>query len=87
MKYVFGRQINLLRGAKGMKRGYEIFRDEGIVKQFYSDNGHGRNLNCWEFPDGARTMEFVELGSNGEGIVGPPMYRDSRGKVIKIGNR
>ena len=98
MKYVCGQEINLLREASGMKRGYEIFEDEGIIKQFYSDNGQERNLNCWEVPDGARTMEFNKMGRESffgpddmdtiqmSGSGGVPVYRDEKGRIKKIGN-
>ena len=88
--YVFGKRFVLPRESlDGLTRGYEIFRDEETFKCFYRDESDGREvvLNRWDVPKGAREMEFREMDFHGEKLVGGPVYYDSKGNVLREGNR
>jgi hypothetical protein len=86
--YVYGKRFALPReGSNGSVRGYEIFREDGLVKFFCGDRGERGDLNRWEIPAGAREMEFLEMKFYDESHVGAPAFYDNKGNLLKIGNR
>jgi len=83
---VCGKRIRLPRQMSGLESGYEVFDKENVIKTFYSDNGAGRDLHRWIVPKNAFEMEFMPIQSPEGVIVGPPIYYDFNGNVVKVGN-
>ena len=63
-EYVYGRRFALPGGVGNGAIGYEIFREDGLVRFFSCDKGdvRGADLNRWRIPDGAEEMEFLGGG-------------------------
>ena len=97
-RLVCGKEFNLPRETSEFDRMYVVSEDKEQVDFCYYNSGHRPGLMQHDIPRGARTVEFQKMGRpvyigpnemdviQNEGPGGVPVYRDAKGKVIKVGN-
>lgn len=87
---VEGKKIVLPRESfNGKILKYRIDKEKREIGFFYADNRDADvfAFNIWTAPKGAREMEFSVYKKHGQNILQAPVFYDTKGNLLKIGNR